>query len=271
VSEPSAIIDVNVSLGHWPLRRVPCDEPAALVAKLRAHNVTEAWAGSYDGLFHDDLTSVNNRLAQNCSSITDTSLRLLPFGEINPLAANWEAELNRCVETHRMPGIRLHPNFHGYTLAEPNFIRLLKAAAKRSIIVQLTVLMEDVRMQHALLRVPPVDLAPLPAVAQTPNVKLVLLNALPSASRGDKLYRLTNTGNIYVEIAMLEGVGGIENILKDVPLDKILFGSHAPSLYFESAVLKLQESQLPARHVNAIKHENARRLLLPSPSGRGPG
>ena len=48
------------------LRRVPCDEPEQLVAKLRAHNVVEAWAGSYDGLFHDDLTGVNNRLAEAC-------------------------------------------------------------------------------------------------------------------------------------------------------------------------------------------------------------
>lgn len=262
MTQPSAIIDVNVTLGHWPLRRVPCDDPATLIAKLRSHNVSDAWIGSYDGLFQDDLTSVNDRLTESCRSITGTSVRLRPFGEINPLAANWEAELNRCVETHRMPGIRLHPNYHGYKLDEPKFKRLLAAAAEQGLIVQLAVLMEDARMQHALLRVPPVDLAPLAAVVtQTPNLKLVLLNALPSASRSDKLYRLINTGSVYVEIAMLEGVAGIENVLKDVPVEKILFGSHAPSLYLESALLKLQESQLPAGHVRAITNENARRLL----------
>ena len=42
------LIDVNITLGQWPTRRVRCDEPAALFAKLREHNVTEAWAGSYD-------------------------------------------------------------------------------------------------------------------------------------------------------------------------------------------------------------------------------
>src|SRR4029079_5249339 len=101
--------------------------------------------------------------------------------------------------------------------------------------------------------VPPVDLTPLAAlVSQIPSLKLVLLNALPTASRGDKLNRLLDAGNVYVEIAMLEGIGGIENLIKDVPLERILFGSHASSQYFESAKLKLQESQLPAGHLNAI-------------------
>ena len=264
------IIDVNITLGHWPLRRVPCDTPAALVAKLRSHDVIEAWVGSYNGLFHDDLTAVNNRLVQTCSSISNADIRLRPFGAINPLAANWETELNRCTEKHRMSGIRVHPNYHGYALDHPNFARLLNAAAERNLIVQLVVLMEDARMQHPLLRVPPVDLTPLAAlVSQIPSLKLVLLNALPTASRGDKLNRLLDAGNVYVEIAMLEGIGGIENLIKDVPLERILFGSHASSQYFESAKLKLQESQLPAGHLNAITHENARRLLSPLPSGEG--
>ena len=205
------IIDVNVTLGHWPTRRVPCDEPDALVAKLKSHNVVEAWVGSYDGLFHDELTAVNNRLSEACSA--KSAIHLCPFGEINPIAPEWEAELRRCAETHHMRGIRLHPNYHGYSLDHPSFNRLLKAAAERKLIVQLAMLMEDARMMHSLMRVPSVDLAPLAAaVAQTADLKLVLLNALTTASRSDKLHRLLDAGEVYVEIAMLEGVGGIESL-----------------------------------------------------------
>jgi uncharacterized protein len=254
------IIDVNISLGRWPTRRVPCDEPDVLVAKLKSHNVVEAWVSSYDGLFQDDLTAVNNRLAEACRA--ESAIQLRPFVEINPLTPGWEAELRRCAETHHMPGIRLHPNYHGYSLDHPSFSRLLKAAAERKLIVQLAVLMEDARMMHSLMRMQPVDLAPLTsAVAQAAGLKLILLNALTGASRTDKLYRLLDAGEVYVEIAMLEGVGGIENVLRDVPLGRILFGSHSPSLYFDSAILKLQESPLPAGHMNAISRDNARRLI----------
>ena len=114
---------------------------------------------------------------------------------------------------------------------------------------------------HPLLREPPVDLAPLQKqLAQAPSVQLVLLNAMATASRNDQLVKLVDAGHVYVDIAMLEGVGGIENMLKDIAVERILFGSHAPSFYFESAALKLTESALGGADLEVISHKNAQRL-----------
>ena len=90
---------------------------------------------------------------------------------------------------------------------------------------------------------------------------MILLNALTSASRNDNLYRLTNAGEVYVEIAMLERLGGVANLLNEVPLERILFGSHTPFFYFESALLKLRESALSAEQLKALQEGNARRLM----------
>jgi predicted TIM-barrel fold metal-dependent hydrolase len=251
----SPIIDVNLTLGQWPTRRVPCDELPKLVAKLRQHNVVEAWIGSFDGLYHEDLSAVNDRLAADCRA--QSTLRLIPFGEINPLLPNWKAEIDRCADHHHMPGIRLHPNYHGYVLDHPNFEKLIKLAAEKRLIVQLTVLMEDDRMMHPLMRVPPVDLRPLAAIVQqAPGLRLILLNAL-KGPRDDKFVRLLNAGEVYCEIAMLEGAGALEQLVTEVPVEKILFGSHSPSFYFEAALLKLKESPLPAPHLRAITHLSA--------------
>ncbi len=253
------LIDVNVNLSRWPLRRVCGDDISALVAMLRRMGVARAWAGSFDGLLHKDIAAVNARLADECRR--HGRGLLIPFGSINPKLPEWEEELRCCVDVHGMPGIRLHPNYHGYKLDDPQFARLLWLATERRLIVQLVLLMEDERMMHPLLRVEAVDTAPLvDLVKQTPGLRLVLLNAL-SKLRGKPLSDLLAAGEVYLEISMLEGVGGVGNLLAQAPANRVLFGSHAPLFYFESALFKLTESPLTQNQLRAIRLENAQHLL----------
>src|SRR5690348_6332750 len=39
------IIDTNVHLFEWPFRKLKYDRTEALIAKLRRHRITQAWAG----------------------------------------------------------------------------------------------------------------------------------------------------------------------------------------------------------------------------------
>jgi uncharacterized protein len=251
-----ALIDTNITLGRWPFRRCPLDETPALVAKLREHGITQAWAGTFDGLLHKDLGSANTRLAAEYRAHTGL---LVPFGSVNPKLPDWEEELRRCAEVHRMPGIRLHPNYHGYKLDDPAFARLLELSAARKLVVQLAVIMEDERTLHPLVQVPPVDTAPLAdLLKRTPGLRLQLLNAFRTL-RGEPLLRLTAAG-AHVEIATLEGVAGVANLVKQLPIERLCFGSHAPLFYFESAALKLKESVLTAAQEQAIRSGNALRL-----------
>jgi hypothetical protein len=252
------MIDVNVYVSRWPFRRLPLDETARLVARLREGGVTRAWAGSFDAVLHEDIAAVNARLAEECKSHGQGLL--VPFGTVNLTLPDWEEDLRRCVEVHRMPGLRLHPNYHGYHLDDPRFARLLALAAERKLIVQIAVRMEDPRTQHPLVQVPDVDCSPLAELlAKHPQVKLVLLSAL-SHIRQDLADKLAAAGAFF-DIACLEGVAGIERILATMPLEKFLFGSYAPYYVWESAKLKLKESAIGRAQVEAIERTNASRLL----------
>ncbi|HYM10710.1 MAG TPA: amidohydrolase family protein [Bryobacterales bacterium] len=247
------IIDVNVTLSRWPFRRLPFDDPAALVSKLRSSGVSEAWAASFDALLHKDLAASNTRLAADCERYGPGFL--LPFGTVNPKSPDWQEDLRRCYEQHRMRGLRLYPNYHQYTLDDPSFAELLSLAARRGLLVQIALAMEDERTQHPLLRVPPVNPAPLAQIASAmPGLRLVILNhnrlapaAIPAAAS--------------LDIAMVEGVGGVGRFVASFSSSRVLFGSHFPFFLLESALLKVRESALPAAQENDLLASNARRLL----------
>ena len=105
------------------------------------------------------------------------------------------------------------------------------------------------------------EFAPLPGlIKQTPNLRLLLLDALRTL-RGQLLAGLVVAGEVYVEISMLEGVGGNANLIGQVPIQRVLFGSRAPLFYFDSALLKLKESPFSEEQLTAIRRDNAKRLF----------
>jgi len=253
------IVDTNIYLSRWPTRRLSCDETPRLVAKLKQHRVKSAWAGSLDGLLHNDISAVNARLVKECEEHGEGLL--IPFGSINPTLPDWQEDLRRCAEELKIPGVRLHPNYHGYKLDDPVVEKLFALCEKHQLIVQLAVIMEDERTQHKLMRVEPVDTKPLVGLVKDhPKLQVVMLNALRTL-RNDVLSKLAEAGQVSFEIAMLEGVGGIDRIVQDINPNRILFGSYFPVFYFDSAVLKFRESELGRVLRDTIQHENATKLL----------
>ncbi len=250
------IIDTNLYLSRWPTRRLPYDQTPELVALLKRRGITEAWTGSFDALLHRDLSQVNRTIARTCHEQGKGLLR--PVGAVNPRLPGWKEDLRLCAEDLRMHAIRLHPNYHGYELADPRFQELLDLAAQHKLLVQIVARMEDPRTQHPLLRGDDLDVTPLPQLARShPNVNVMVLNALRSTPKA-VLAELATCENVAIEIAMLEGIAGIERLLESFPHSRLMFGSYAPFFVLESALGKLDESELGATIRTAIESGNAR-------------
>lgn len=247
------LVDVNVTIGDWVVRRSWADSTATLIARLRRHGVTSAWAGSVEGILHTDVAGANARLAAACAGTM-----LLPFGTVNPLAPDWEEDVRRCAEVHGMPGIRVFPGYHSYKLEDEIFARLLATATKSSLLVQIVLSIEDDRAQNPLLTAPFVNVAALPELlGRTPGARVMLLNATSRVFSGAPLMARLAQAGLFMEIATLEGVAGIENLISRIPQARLCFGSHSPYFVFESALLKLQESDLTPAQGAAVRHANA--------------
>src|SRR5688572_25724496 len=52
------ITDTNVNLFKWPFRRMKYGDTKSLVAKLRKHRITKAWAGNFEALFSKSINEV---------------------------------------------------------------------------------------------------------------------------------------------------------------------------------------------------------------------
>jgi hypothetical protein len=257
-AKPAGIIDCNISLGHWPFRFHRGQETSSIPAecsRLRDRGLTSGWAGSIEGIFQRDVVLANELHRDRCEEHSNGLL--LPVFTINPALPSWEHDLSKCPVLHDFRVIRLHPNYHGYTLDDARFLKLLQVATDAKFLVQMVVQMEDQRTQHPLMQVKPVDLKPLSSVLKkVPTARVMVLNA----NRAMSMTALQDCP-VWLDFAMLEGVGGIESLLKDWPLEKLVFGSHAPLFYWESSKLKLQESELAEKELAAITHENATRCL----------
>ncbi|WP_347244374.1 amidohydrolase family protein [Thermogutta sp.] len=258
------IVDTNVYLFGWPFRKLPDDTPEKLVTTLRRYGVVEAWAGSLEGVFHSDMRGVNERLVEECSRWPDL---LRPCGTIHPGLPDWEEDFRQCVDDWGIKILRLFPNYHGYSLDGPEVEGLLHMAAQRRVILQIVVEMEDSRTQPHLFRVPPVNLSRLERLLEKiPEVTIMLLNAHRICSP-TQLRRWMESGRVFVDLSMLEGVGGIERVVETVPVERVCFGSFLPLFYFAAAHLKLVESRLSPAVRQAVASENARRLLEQPGSG----
>lgn len=262
------IIDTNINLFQWPFRHLKYGETGQLVSKLHKHRISQAWAGSFEALFHKDISAVNARLAKECK-IHGQGM-LLPFGTVNLAWPDWEEDLRRCHEVYKMPGIRIYPIYQTFDLTHPSFPEFVSQASKRGLIIQIVGDMVDSRQHHPIMQVRNLNLEPLVDVMkQTPQAKVQLLYWNHKV-RNSLLEKLVSNTNVVFDTSRIEGVGAVGRLIdgnpwngntSPVPVERILFGSHAPYFPVETNLLKLFEFPLDLGQIKAIMSANADRLL----------
>ena len=130
--------------------------------------------------------------------------------------------------------------------------------------------LEDTRVHHPDLTLVPVVAGPLVAALKAvPNARVQVLHFAGNV-QGTDLHQLMTETKACIDLSRWEGNGMVGKMLgvapaanrtSPVPLDRVMFGSHAPYFPVETAILKLVESPLDASQLHAIMQGNARKFL----------
>lgn len=253
------IIDCNANLGDWSFRRMTYNTPEELIERLARVNIDQAWVTSLDAVMLKDVSAANAPLAE---AVADHDA-LTPVGTVNPEWPAWEGDVAECAELG-FAGVRVNPNYQGWLLTDPVLDDLLAAAADLGLFMEITVRMTDERHHHPLVMVPPV--APggiLEACGDHPDATIVIVNAKNAEINGvsrDAAGPLPP--NLFFEMSHVESVGGVREIADAIGIEHLLFGTHAPYFYPESATLKVfEECDFSDEELQALTHGNAEALL----------
>jgi predicted TIM-barrel fold metal-dependent hydrolase len=252
--------DISAFVGAWPFRFLPdAVDPEVLKNRLHQWGVTRAFVSPFEAMLHADPMPINafwsSRLAASAF------FRFVPV--VNPsLPISAECLLE---EVRRLPGnpsaIRLHPNYHGYTLDSDTVQNFVRKAGEAGLPVIVQIQMQDLRGMNPLLRVADTEPASVLRLALAcPETAIVAAgirwghaNTLAKSAAETPEHRL------YLETSHLEFVDPIRRFIDQFGPERLLSGSHAPLLTPASLQIKQDVARLTKVERSAITLENAQK------------
>jgi predicted TIM-barrel fold metal-dependent hydrolase len=227
---------------------------------MSADGIEQAVVSPFEGLFYPDPEPANAALLRQLAgrrnpwASTRASLWAAPI--LNPVMADWQAQLGALAGSPQVRAIRLAPTFHGYEVRL--CAEVAKAAARRGLALIVQVRMEDERHHSPILNLPPASVKEVVAMAAgVPRARIVVSAArLPEVLEvADQAKRLNN---IWFDISHFDGLGCIQRACRAVGGKRLLFSTSWPFFYARSAVLKVEEAEMTARERRAAFEGNAR-------------
>ncbi len=255
------IFDSNAYLGHWFARQIRHNTAPELVALMDENGIDKACVGSLAAIMYRNSQRGNEELLRE---IADHRDRLVPFGVINPAYADWEHDLDWCLNEMGAKGIRMYPQYHGYKVLDPLAHELCQACGERGLAVTLLHRQVDYRQSHWMVDAP--DLA-LDDIAQLcsehPDVNFIILEGAGFA--GSRFIKEAETlpGNSYIEISRSSVFMGKEmkTLIDTLGAERVLFGTGIPMKYPGPALLKMQHVETSKQNKKKIFGENLAKLL----------
>jgi len=248
----AAVIDMNVSLGHWPFEPMRPRSSRGLHQHLKRRGVARAVVSSLDSVLYRDPEWGNEALYRSLARYET----LVPCCVVNPTLRNWESVLKTGIQAGCQM-VKLYPNYHEYRLSHTAVDDLLSSSEREKTLVALSVRVEDERAHPGIMKVPATPLEDILYLAERwPKRPFLVL--CPTLA---EVQRLASRSNLVFEISHVEHLRSLSTLFRTVSPKRVVFGSHTPFLYTGAALAKLLDPSVSLNERKQVASGTADRLL----------
>lgn len=255
------MFDINAAIGHWPFRQIPNQTADELRDLLRGHGIDGAAVVHTHALFYRNCHDANLELAEAIAPHSDA---FVGVGTINPTYAAWEKDLCQCVGDLGFRGIRLVPQYHGYTLGSDVARAAAQAAASSAVPVFIPHRVVDIRQRHWMDTETVNSLADVCALARAvPAVNIVFTECRVTPAAMTSSSQTDDCTNLYLETSRLSSATDqtLATLVRTLGANRVLFGSGAPFKEITPAVLKIRHAAMEDAEREMVIGGSARALL----------
>ena len=254
------IIDMNVLLGRWPFMPLKYDTVPGVLELMDRAGIEKGIVTSLNSVFYYDCEIGNREVGQASLQHPD---RFIPFVVLNPNLMLWKKHLQECLENYNVKGIKLHPDYHKYSLLEEKTAEIMEEARKYRLPVYIQTSLLDMRHHPGYCLVPEVPISEVAqAIERYPQNTFIIGGAQHFRSRANELIRTTTRDNYSI---VIDGIGGffdgLGSFVDQIGSDRLLFGTRTPILYAEAAKMVVEQSPISNEDQDRIFAANAVQLL----------
>ncbi len=253
------VIDFSCTVGPWAFRRLPVTTAEGTRKALRRECIDRAVVSSLPAVLYKNPHQGNVHLIEE---IGRRSRTFIPFAVLNPEFPGWEEDLRRCAEDLGLRGLRLYPNYQGYSLRRRAARNLFARAADLGWPVVVSVRLEDERYHHWRMKVKATPVAYVAEAAlKVPDVTVVLSGG--SYADIKAFFRTVGDApNAFAEIGWLKSpLEAVATCVREFGAERLLMGTNFPLMVPWCGTEKVRRAHIPEAAKRAILGENAARIL----------
>ena len=262
------IIDMNALIGRWPFQPLGCEGPDDVLELMDRAGIDQAVITSLNSVFYYDAGIGNHEVGAACQAHPD---RFIPFAIINPNLPRWREHLKECVESYGVKGIKLHPDFHKYSLVPSGRssqapAELMAEARHLDLPVYLQTSLLDMRHYPGYCfnwQVPVEEVAA--ALEAYPDNTFVIGGGRWFGGVANDLVKRSERAGVSNFSIAVDGLGGpydgVGDLMGRVGVERLLLSTRSPVLYAEAAIDMVQQSFISEQDQGKILGGNAARLL----------